>query len=850
MRSKRALTSGEPYQLELKLLRPDGTTRLVNAFGGRKCDGAQQVTGLHGTVQDVTELKQAEESLRESERKFHSIFDSMSEIVVLHELICDTAGRPVDYRILDCNPAFTRSTGISAERAVGALASKLYDTGEPPYLDLYAQVALTGKPMHFEAYFAPMRKHFAISAVSPAQGRFATVSTDITECKQAEEKIQFRNVLLSTQQEASIDGILVVDEKACVISYNRRFVEMWGLPAKLAEARVDGPVLQFVTAQVADPSSFLQRVQYLYEHRQDTSRDEIILADGRVFDRYSAPMFGAGELYYGRIWYFRDITEIKQVEKALRVSEAGLDLALRSAYMGVWSWDIQEDKRYFDHQVCHLHGINPATFTGKAEEFFGVVHPDDHEIIRTALHQAVTEDVLYETAYRAVWPDGSAHYIRARGRLNRDEAGLSKEISGIIWDITERKRSEEQLRESEEAYRTLVNLSPDAISTADLNGLLGFASPKARQMFGHAPDDEILGRSLLCWVAPEEQEKASTNIQHLLTKGFLKPTEYTLIKEDGTHFIGEVNAAVMYSPDGSPMRMIFIIRDVTERKQAEDALISKNRELNDIIEFLPDATFVIDKDRKIIAWNRAIEEMTGIDKKDMIGKPDSLCTVPFYGESRPYLLDLISFGDKDLESEYGYVERKGDILCAETYVPCVYGGRGAFVFATGAPLYDIHGKRVGAIESIRDITESKKKEDALLESQRRLADIINLLPDATLVIDKAGKVIAWNRAIEEMTGIHAADMLGKDNFEYALPFYGERRPILIDLVLRPQEEVEADYTYVERNATVIAGEAYMPALRGGEVQQFPEPPGYARLKGVMEELRQVSSVQMKLRNRF
>jgi PAS domain S-box-containing protein len=150
-----------------------------------------------------------------------------------------------------------------------------------------------------------------------AQGqpmRVCGTHLDITARKQAEEELQFRNVILSTQQEVSIDGILVVDGKARILSYNRRFVEMWGLPAKLVEDKVDEPVLQFVTAQMADPHSFFQRVQHLFTHRQETSRDELLLADGRVFDRYSAPMFGPEERYYGRVWYFRDITERKQAE--------------------------------------------------------------------------------------------------------------------------------------------------------------------------------------------------------------------------------------------------------------------------------------------------------------------------------------------------------------------------------------------------------------------------------------------------------------------------------------------------------------------------------------------------------
>jgi PAS domain S-box-containing protein len=100
------------------------------------------------------------------------------------------------------------------------------------------------------------------------------------------------------------------------------------------------------------------------------------------------------------------------------------------------------------------------------------------------------------------------------------------------------------------------------------------------------------------------------------------------------------------------------------------------------------------------------------------------------------------------------------------------------------------------------------------------AGIIDFLPDATVVIDKEGVVIAWNRAMEEMTGVKDQDILGKGEFEYALPFYGMRRPILIDLVLKPQEDMEKEYVYVRRKDGVLSGEAYMSALRGGEAYLY------------------------------
>ena len=141
-------------------------------------------------------------------------------------------------------------------------------------------------------------EEMTVTPVRSADGtvaRYVAIKQDISQRKRAEEELKFKSVILSTQQEVSIDGILVVDENGTVLSHNHRFVQMWGIPAELIEKRVDKDLLDFVTGQMADAPLFLQGVQYLYEHRRETSRDEIRLKDGRVFDRYSAPMFGSGD---------------------------------------------------------------------------------------------------------------------------------------------------------------------------------------------------------------------------------------------------------------------------------------------------------------------------------------------------------------------------------------------------------------------------------------------------------------------------------------------------------------------------------------------------------------------------
>ena len=141
---------------------------------------------------------------------------------------------------------------------------------------------------------------------------------DVCKLKQAEEELKFRNVLLTTQQEASIDGILVIDEKGKIINYNGRFVEMWGIQQSVIETKSDKLTLKSVTDKLVNPQDFFDRVKYLYEHREETSREEVFLKDGRVLDRYSAPMISSDKKNYGRVWYFRDITEQKKAVQHIK----------------------------------------------------------------------------------------------------------------------------------------------------------------------------------------------------------------------------------------------------------------------------------------------------------------------------------------------------------------------------------------------------------------------------------------------------------------------------------------------------------------------------------------------------
>jgi PAS domain S-box-containing protein len=163
------------------------------------------------------------------------------------------------------------------------------------------------------------------------------------------------------------------------------------------------------------------------------------------------------------------------------------------------------------------------------------------------------------------------------------------------------------------------------------------------------------------------------------------------------------------------------IRQAVARHTAERSRIESEKRLSDIINFLPDATFAIDKEGTVIAWNRAIEEMTGIPASDMLGKGAYEYAVPFYGERRPILIDLIFSSPEEIRARYSHIAQDGTMLAAETALPRVQG-EPRTLWGKAVPLYDQNGQVTGAIESIRDITERKKAEEIVAEQYRLLAE--------------------------------------------------------------------------------------------------------------------------------
>jgi len=196
-----------------------------------------------------------------------------------------------------------------------------------------------------------------------------------------------------------------------------------------------------------------------------------------------------------------------------------------------------------------------------------------------------------------------------------------------------------------------------------------------------------------------------------------------------------------------------LMQEISERTQAEEEAQSNRRQLTDIIEFLPDATLAIDKERRVIIWNKAIEIMTCIPASEMIGKGDYAYTIPFYGDAQPQLMDLVFLDDEEIMARYPNLTREGDSLMAEVFCPALYNNKGAWVYAKASALHNQSGKIIGAIESIRDINEQKLAEMGLKSKTAFLEAQTNASPDGILVVNENQTRILTNRRFIELFNV-------------------------------------------------------------------------------------------------
>jgi PAS domain S-box-containing protein len=422
----------------------------------------------------------------------------------------------------------------------------------------------------------------------------------------------------------------------------------------------------------------------------------------------------------------RDVTGRKGLEKDLLETQYR-DL-IQNASSIILRIDTQGTITFINDFALHFFGFEADEILG--QNIVGTIVPETDSSGKCLAE--IMEDVLknpenyVKNENENILRNGERVWIAWSNEFIKNEDGI---ISGLLCignDLTERKRTETALRESEAKYRQLFEMESDAIFLVDDDtGKIIEVNIAAAHLYGYSRK-ELLQLNIMDLSAEPEQTRTAVLQQRIKIPVRLHR------KKNGTVFPVEIT--ISYLVRKGRKVHISAMRDSTEAQRSREFLENARRQLMDIIEFLPDATFVIDRDAKVIAWNRAMEEMSGVPKGGMIGKGDYTYAVPFYGEPRPMLIDLVMKSIDGHTNLYDVIEGHDKFLKGEVFVPKINEGRGSCLWAVASPLFDMNGKLIGAVEAIRDITEMKKIESALLKKKSDLREKAHQLKEINIAL--------------------------------------------------------------------------------------------------------------------
>lgn len=400
--------------------------------------------------------------------------------------------------------------------------------------------------------------------------------------------------------------------------------------------------------------------------------------------------------------------------------------------------------KYISSNVYNLTGITQKSVISKNFSFHQLIVADDRDLLINTLSLLTIQKRNYLSQYRINTPEGKEKWILEQGYGIFDRTQQLIAVEAMLTDISESKELEVKLKESEDKIKILVENSPVAICLL-INERISFCNNVFLRQFGYSESKEV-SEQLIYEFIDKEYHSEFANALRALGR---EPMSQISIEVKGICSLGEAFFMQMYitSSQHNPDHgfIIFFI-DITERKKNEEHLLDFNDRLGTIIDLIPDPTFVINNNSKVMHWNKAIEELTGVKKENIIGT--DRYSQALYGTPRKLLIDLLSHEDACVEYEvnfYDKIKRLNGKVYAEFkgYLPSSSDEQ-TYLWGVAAPLIDKKGNQFGAIELVKDITELKKRERDLYESEERARVLINNNRDIIFLIYPDGKIIHCN----------------------------------------------------------------------------------------------------------
>jgi two-component system, sensor histidine kinase and response regulator len=564
----------QPFDHEYRIIRPDGSIRWIWDRGFPAQGETGQITWYVGVAQDITERKRAEEALRESEKRFKLAAESSTDLIYEWDIKerLDWFGK-ID-ELLGYSPS-------EFPRTFEAWANSVHPEDRDRVMVAVKNHLEKNEPFNIE--YRVRKKDGTYNywwvrgnAVRDEKGnpyRWVGAITDITEPKRAEEMLQKSESKYRTLVENLPQKIFLKDLDSIYISCNEHYAN----DLRIAPADIAGKTdYDFYPKELAE--KYRADDKRIMELGQMKEIEEEYIQDGRDvwINTIKTPLMDDNGKLSGLLGIFWDTTERKRAEEMLGASEERYRTLFEGAAEGIMVADIESKQfKYVNPATCRMLGYTAEELTRLS---LADIHPKE------ALDYVVAEFEAQARGEKTLSPeipclrkDGSVIYtsvVTAPVVIDGHKCNV-----GFFTDITERKRAEDVLRESEERSRSLIETSPDMIVLIDFSGKIIVMNGVALTTYGYESKDELIGKNVLDFVIPEDRPRVLQEISKVLEVKTLRNLEYTSLKKDGSTFSIEVSASLILDAQQKPTSIVIMIRNITERKRATAELVNLNKQL-------------------------------------------------------------------------------------------------------------------------------------------------------------------------------------------------------------------------------------------------------------------------------
>jgi two-component system, NtrC family, sensor kinase len=660
-----------------------------------------------GSYMEITERKQMEEALEQQEEKYRELADSITDVFFAMDK---------HLRYTYWNKASEVLTGIQAHDAIGKSIREIFR--DTPWLrraeSMYRKVLKTQRAESFLNEFDIGGKHylFEINAY-PSSGGVSVLVRDMTKVKQAEEELRWSEERYRTILEEMDDGYFETDLAGNFTFVNDAMANLLGY----SKEELIGMNYRAYTPQ-KDMKAVFEAYNHIYQtgeplrnfSRRITRKDGSYgLAESSIF-----PIRNERNEVIGFRGVRHDITQYERAEQALRQSEEKHRTILEEMEDAYFEVDLKGHLTFVNDSLCRSLGYSRQELIGMSYKHFTV--EEDVESVFQVFNEVYRTGVPNKGCpWRAVRKDGARGFAETSVSLLRNEIGEVIGFRGVGRDITERKNTEEALRQSEERYRTILEEMEDSYFEVDLGGHFTLVNNSVCRDLGYSRQ-ELIGMSYKYFTAEDDVASVFQVFNEVYTTGVPnKGFAWMTIRKDGTHGFAETSVSLLRDSNGEVIGFRGIGRDVTERRQAEEKLRQSEENYRTLFNSSVIGTIVLDAETmKVVMVNQSAAEMFGFSSPEEAVGVDPVGFVCADDRDRMLNVALKTLFERDSRDVYE--------ICMVTR-----DGREIWISATGARIMHM-GKLAGLI-SFRDITEERQQRERLMMTER-LASIGELAAGA------------------------------------------------------------------------------------------------------------------------